>query len=147
MAITIDPYDHFKATMMGGEASGGIPVDYLTDTIKVALVGDTHVPALTTDEFYSDLDNEVANGNGYTTGGEPLASRTLVVAAGEATYDAEDVVWTFTTTTAFEYAVVYKDTGVAGTSPLMWLVTFDPVRSEDGEFTLRWHADGIWTIA
>lgn len=48
-------------------ASGG-------DTMKMALLTASAAPNLATWQHYSDLTNEVANGNGYTTGGVALSS-------------------------------------------------------------------------
>ena len=95
-------------------------VDWATDTIKAALCTSSFTPAQDTQDFYDDLTNEVANGNGYTTGGETLGTKSV-------NYDASTNVmslraattsWTSATFTC-RYAVVYKDTGSGGTSPLL----------------------------
>ena len=47
-----------------------------------------------TDEVLADLSGEIANGNGYTTGGEALTGVTLTQTAGVVTFDADPIVWT-----------------------------------------------------
>lgn len=57
--------------------------------------------------------------------------------------DADDVTWASSTITA-RYAVIYKDTGVATTSPLIGFVDFgQDESSSNGNFTIQWSANGI----
>ncbi len=121
MAITAIVYGKFLLNQINGAAV----VDFDTDTIKVSLHTATYAPNRDTHDFFDDATNEVANGSGYTTGGVTLAS--IVVAldtAGDFVYfDAADAQWTALTKT-FRYAVIYKDTGAAGTSPLIAYIDF-----------------------
>ena len=55
------------------------PINWPSDTIKMALLTSSAAPNLGTWIHYSDLTNEVANGNGYTTGGVTLTSKTHTV--------------------------------------------------------------------
>lgn len=56
--------------------------DFDGDTIKETLHNSSYTPNLDTHAYVSDLTNEVANGNGYTTGGQTVTScsRTLTAA-------------------------------------------------------------------
>lgn len=45
-----------------------------SDTLKVALFTSSYSPAVDTDTTYAGLTGEVANGNGYTTGGATLST-------------------------------------------------------------------------
>ena len=148
MAVTAFWYGKAIINAFGGETEGeSTSIDYLTDTIKVALCTSSYTPNQDTHEFFSDVTNEVANGNGYTTGGETLTTKTLSYTAGTnvATFDADDVTWSTSTITA-RYAVIYKDTGVAGTSPLMGYVDFgQDFSSNNGDFKITWDANGIFT--
>ena len=142
-------FDYFKAHLMGGDGSGEAPIDFLSDTIKVTLHLSAAAPSLTADDFYDDLDNELANGNGYTTGGETLASKTVSApATGVVTVDCADVVWTFTATKTFRYGIVRKDTGSSATSPLMLCIDFfgADVGIPAGTFTWSPSASGILTL-
>lgn len=105
-------YGKFAINLMGGEtAVESLKVDWASDTFKVALFTNSYVPAQDTDELYSALTNEVANGNGYTTGGNSITPSlpTYTPAGNISTFDATDpAVWTgsgagFT----FRYAVIY----------------------------------------
>lgn len=147
MAISIQEFDAFKANAMGGVAGGGTPIDYLTDTIKCALVLAAYTPNLATHDFWDDVTNELAAGNGYATGGATLGSKTVAVAGGNADYDAADPTWTFTADKTFRYAVIYKDTGTASTSPLMWLIDFGADRTENSVFTITFNAAGIFRLS
>ena len=57
----------------------------LTDTFKLALFTSTYTPA-STDDSYTSLTGEVANGNGYTTGGVALTGVGLTDSAGTTTF-------------------------------------------------------------
>jgi len=142
-------FDYFKANMMGGTAGGGSPIDYLTDTIKVSLHLSAAAPSLTGDDFFDDIGSELGSGNGYTTGGETLASKTVSTpAAGVVTYDCADVVWTFTATKTFRYGIVRKDTGVDSTSPVMMCIDFfgADLGITAGTFTWTVNASGLFTL-
>ncbi len=89
-------------------------IDMINDTFKVALVLSTSNIATTlTPATYGNLTNEVANGNGYTTGGETAGSPTLTGGGATATitWDTADVSWTATGgSIVARYAVIYDST-------------------------------------
>lgn len=119
-------------------------VDWVTDTIKVALTTSTYTPNQDTHDFFNDITNEVA-GAGYTAGGVTLGSKTVVYsgASNKLVLDAADAAWTTATFTA-RYAIVYKDTGSAATSPLMGYVDFGGDQTVTGAtFTIVWDVDGV----
>lgn len=104
-----------------GIFNGGVSLDWDTDTIKVALVTSAYTPDQDAHDVWADVQaNEVANGNGYTTGGATLAGKSVVYtgASNLLALIANDVTWA-ALTKDFRYAVVYKDTGNAATSPLV----------------------------
>ena len=107
---------------------GGIA--YLTDTIKVALV-DTGVYTFSqTHEFLSDLSGVV--GTAQTLG-------TKTSTSGVA--DAADSTFTAVTGATVEALVIYKDTGVAGTSPLIAYIdtaTGLPATPNSGNIGITW---------
>lgn len=117
-------------------------VDWVTDTIKVALLTAAASPNRDTWAFYSDLTNEVAAGSGYTTGGATLGTKSVGSDAGthEARLLAANTLWTASTITA-RYAAVYKDTGSGATSPLLGYVDFGAsMASVSGTFEIDWDA-------
>ena len=117
--------------------------DWVADTIKIALLTSSWTPNRAND-FYSELTNELAAGDGYTAGGVTLAGKALLSPDGSQRIglDCNDPAWTFAATKAFRYAIIYKDTGVAGTSRLMWYVDLGSV-SVSGTYTLVVNAAGI----
>jgi hypothetical protein len=122
-------------------------INWGSDTIKVALAPSTSVPNQDTHQFFSSV-TEVT-GTGYTAGGVTLASKTSAYTAATNTValDAADVSWTTSTITA-RYAIIYKSTGTAGTSPLIAYVDFGAdVVSTAGTFSITWDAAGICIIS
>lgn len=62
------------------------------------------------------------------------------------TFDAADASWPASTITA-RYAVIYKSTGVAGTSRLVYLADFGSNQSSAGAtFQVTWDAQGIFHL-
>jgi len=123
-------------------------IDMLVDTIKVALFTSSYTPNIDTEEFFSDLSNEVT-GTGYTTGGMALGTKTTTVDTGNdrAEFDAADTSWTTATITA-RGAVIYKDTGNPATAPLIGYVDFSSDKtSTAGTFLITWNAEGILQLA
>lgn len=114
-------------------------VNYPTDTIKVALVKNTYPQDLANDEFFTSI-------SAYVVGTpQTLASKT--VAAG--VFDADDAVFLAVPAgTTLEGVVIYKDTGVAGTSPLLHCIddiTGFPLATNGGDITIAW-SNGAYKI-
>lgn len=100
--------------------------------------------------LYADLTNEVANGNGYTTGGATLGSVTWNQSAGTITWDAADTAWTLTGGgITFKYLIIYDNT-VSG-DPLVGFVDADTgggsLSPTAGTLTFAWNASGIFTLS
>ena len=110
---------------------GNQNIDYLNDTIKVALVGVGYIPDQDGDEFFNDIADEIVGG-GYTAGGETLANKAITQndVDNTADFEADDIVaWGADTFTGAVAAIVYKDTGVAATSPLIAYISFGGARN------------------
>jgi hypothetical protein len=124
--------------------SGANVIDWDTDTIKVALTTSTYTPDQDTHDFFNDVTNEIT-GTGYSAGGATLTSPTVTydTATNQVRLDAADTTWTTSTLTA-RYAVVYKSTGTASTSPLIGYVNFGAdVTTSAGTFQITWDSTGI----
>ncbi len=127
-------------------------VDWTADTIKVQLHTSTYTPNQDTHAVQTDLTNEVASANGYTTGGVTLASktRTYQSASNRLELDAADVSWTATTgnTITARYAVILDTTpGTAATNRLLGYVDFGADVSATGAaLTITWDATGCLTL-
>jgi hypothetical protein len=150
MAVTAALYGQSPMQAYGSGSAGGAPnIDWLSDTIKVALCTSSYTPNQDTQVFYSDITNELTTAGGYTAGGATLGSKTLDYTAGTNVikFDAADVVWSSSTITA-RYAVIYDDTpATAGTKPLIGYVDFGAdATTSNGAFTITWDATGIFKI-
>lgn len=105
---------------------------FVADSIKAALVTTSYTPALNVDEFYSAISTNVV--------GTPQALTGKTVALG--VFDATDV--TFSAVPAGSTllgVVLYKDTGVAGTSSLIAVIdtiTGFPLATNGGDIQVVW---------
>ena len=123
-------------------------IDLAGDTIKCALVTSTYTPNIDTHDFFDDITNEVT-GTGYTAGGATLATKTwtLNTSLDKMVFDADDASWPASTITA-RYAVLYKSTGTASTSPLIMIFDFGTDQSSSAsEFKIVWNTGGIFELA
>lgn len=140
MAVSAKLYGKSLLSAYNGE------IDLDTHTIKVALCTSSYSVDQDAHDYFNDVTNEVS-GTGYTAGGATLANKTVGYTAGTNTFkfDADDVVWSASTITA-RYAVIYRDTGTASTSPLIAYVDFGAdVSSTGAAFTITWDSAGIFT--
>lgn len=101
-------------------------VDWVNDTIKIALLTSTASPNQDSNQYWSDLNANEVSGTGYSAGGIALSSKTLTYDSASKTVRLKcaDAVFSSVTLTNARYAVIYKDTGSASTSPLLGYVIF-----------------------
>ncbi len=123
-------YDKAREKFLGHAT---IDLDWINDNVKAVLV-DTGAYAvdLANHEFLSDI----AAGARISTSGN-LGTKSA--AAGVA--DAADVTFTAVSGATVEAIVLYKDTGVAGTSPLIAYIdtaTGLPLTPNGGDVTVQW---------
>lgn len=108
-------------------------IDWDTDSIKAVLVDDAaYTVNLATDQFLSDI----PSGARIATS-SALATKTVV--GGVA--DAADTTLTAVTGATVERIVLFKDSGVAGTSRLILSIdtgTNLPVTPNGGDITVQW---------
>jgi hypothetical protein len=128
------------------EAVGDGTIDLDSDTIKVALFTSSHTPAVT-DTAYSGLSNEVASGNGYTTGGEALTNVVWSQTNGAAQFNADYLVFHATGgSIVARYYVLYSSTATGNDLILYNLIDYNDidVTVADGNIlVLEWLSDGI----
>lgn len=117
-------------------------VEWLTGTMKVALLANTYTPAQGTHSVWADVSTHEVSGSGYTEGGATLGTKALTYddANFRVTLDAADVTWDPSTITA-RYAVIY-DAKVGGHLLFYGSLAADE-SSDAAAFTIAWHADGI----
>lgn len=116
-----------------------------SDTLKIALTNGA--PNVAWDQL-ADV-TQIANGNGYTTGGTQATIASSAQSAGTYKLVLNDVVFTATGAVGpFQYAVLYNDTA-AGDELIAYWDYGSPVTLANGD-TFTWDADpttGILTIA
>jgi hypothetical protein len=91
-------------------------IDFDTDTFKTLLVTSSYTPNKDTHDKRDDVTNEVANGNGYTTGGVTTACTVAKDTANDrVTLTFASASWPTSTITA-RGAVIYKSRGGASSA-------------------------------
>jgi hypothetical protein len=140
VAPTISLYNHTSARFASGANAAG-------DTYKVKLL-----TAATFNATHTTLaatgGTEVANANGYTTGGATLANVAVTtVTTNDAKFDADDVTWTASggAITA-SFAILYNDTDAD--DPPVAFIDFDGTETagDTTDFKIVWNASGIVTF-
>jgi hypothetical protein len=130
-------------------------MDWITDTIKVALYLTGGPPNRDTGQFYVTT-NEAGATTQYIAGGTEITSRTLAYATNVIKFDAADTAWSSGTVGtsgagAIYYAVIYDSTaGDASHHPLLGYLDCSGYGggfyTSSGVFTIIWPAAGIFTI-
>ena len=127
-------------------------------TIKIALVSSAYTADLTNTghSVWADVSaNEIANGNGYTTGGYTLLSDAVAAITNGFNYDAADPTWTASggSIPAWRRAVVYVSGSLWGkTNPLICSCLGDatpadvPATTDGNPLTITINAAGIFGL-
>lgn len=153
-------YSYGKALMRlgGANVSVGGTFDFDVNTFTVALLASSYAldaNKLDTDEFLDPacITHEISGG-GYAR--QNLANPTwtyvddtIGVPGNTAKFgDFGDAATTFPTlNNSFRYAIVFKNTGVATTSPLLSVVDFESTQASAGaNFVISWAATGIFRL-
>jgi hypothetical protein len=127
-------YTPFKKLLLDGD------IDLLTDNIKVVLVDAADYTFSAAHDFLDD----VAAGARVATSGN-LASKTTT----SGSFDSDNVTFTAVTGDVSEAVFLYKDTGVAATSPLIAYIdtaTGLPVTPNGGDITVTVPASGWFSL-
>lgn len=139
MAITA----HWYTLALSKAAQNALfAASWTADTINVGLVTATYTPAQDTDSFWSTPQANEITGTGYTAGGAALAGKSVGAVTGthEIPLLASATSWTNASFTC-RYAVIYRSTGTAATSPLLGWVDFGANETvASGTFTINWDA-------
>lgn len=143
--------DAWKVYNKAKEYIGDGTIDLDGDTFKVMLATSSYTPLLT-HSTKTDVTNEVANGNGYTTGGVTVTA-TWSESTGTVTFDSDDPSWTASggSITA-RYAVLYDDTPTSPADPVIAYCLLDnapaDVTAVDGaDFTIQLAAGGYFQVS
>jgi hypothetical protein len=134
-AAPVEWYPSGLALIYGPAAT---QIDWVGNTIKAALLGSGYLPKLDTHDFFDDITAELSAGGGYSSGGATLANKSIAYSAGRVSFVADPATWAGTL--AARFAVIYKSTGVAGTSPLLGLADFQSTVNLD---RIIWPGTGV----
>jgi hypothetical protein len=144
-AGTFQLYDATAKALMGGG-------DLTTVTVKLALVASTYTPNQDTDDAWADVSaNEIANGNGYTTGGYTLLTPVLTEITKGFKFSSANPSWTAEggNIPAWRYMVMYISGTVEGvTNPVLAYCLGDstpadvPATSDGNPLTITCPANG-----
>lgn len=128
------------ANAFGSVSAGNSPnIDFLSDTINVALVSSGYTPNLATDDFWNDVVANEVTGTGYTANGATLASKTITVTGANswATTWAAATAYTLgrvvrpTTGNGYLYRATVAGTSHASTEPT-WPTTVGATVTDNG---------------
>jgi len=133
---------------------GAAPINFASggDTVKVMLTSSTYTPSASSDTWKSSVTNEVTGG-GYTAGGATVTTSTSN-SGGTLSVTGNSVTWVINAGgfSNARYAVIYKDTGNAATSPLIGYIDLGANQSNvTGSLILNWNNSSnsgtIFTVA
>lgn len=136
-----------------GVLNGAFSTDWDNDTIKVALfaaAASSFVTNCSGYTYWSQIGSGEITGTGYTASGTTASGMSIAFNGHNPTkikLTASNTAWPTSTITA-RYAVVWKSTGAAGTSPLICWVDFGSDQSSSsGTFEIQWNSSGIVEIS
>lgn len=142
----IIPHDFWRSVMEKEQDING------TDTIKVCLVDNTYTPNVDHTQYSDVSGDELANSNGYTTGGATVAATVTDDDSNDnCKVDIADPSWTASGGTlggvAARYAVVYNDSSTP--KSILYIIDLGADQTiEDGQqFTIQIDSDGLFTVA
>ena len=111
-------YNQFKQTI--GAPVTTDTVDFVSDTIKIALLTSSYSPDREIDQYWSDISTYEVSGTGYTAGGFTLTNKSIQTIDYNVTWRS-DPTSVAADLADIRYAVMYKDTGTPTTSVLISL--------------------------
>lgn len=145
---TLTTFEEFRLNIGDGSH------DLDNDSFKVMLITNATVPTAA-DTTPDSADYTEVSGDNYTAGGEALTT-TWTEVGGTASFKVTSgtVTWTYHATgpNNIYYAIVYNTTH-AGTNDAVAFIdmTADsgttPISLQDGDITLTFHANGIFTLS
>lgn len=121
-------------------------ISFLDEVSDVALLEDDLRITLHEDwfgdgKYYSELEKEVEGGRGYIKGGKLLKNRivdNIVAESDSIVVKSDSIVWVWANTSvSCKYAVIYKDTGTASTSPIIGYIDFGNYIGTYRSFTIE----------
>jgi len=142
----IIPHDFFRSVM---EKEQDINA---TDTIKAAAIKNTYTPNVDHTQYSDASGDELANSNGYTTGGVTCAATVTDDDTNDnCKVDIADPTWTASGGTlggaAFRYIVIYNDSSTPKSILYIFDCGSDQTITDGVQYTLQIDSDGLFTVA
>ena len=141
-------YSDFPLNLGGSAASGGAPMDLLSDTLKYTL-HNSYTPAQTTHKLFATSgvsSTELATAGGYTAGGYTLAAKTWSVSSLTTSLDnTTDPNWTTASFTC-DTGILWDDTPTTPLDPLICYDNFGTQTVTAATFTYVVAATGFVSI-
>lgn len=126
--------------------------DLNSNTFKGSLHTSAFTPDVANDAVFADIGSEVANGNGYTTGGNTLANVVWSRTAGTVKFDADDTGWTGSGAGFSARYLVIRAVGTLNgrVDPVVGYMLLDSAPADvafaaGNTVTVQWNAAGIFT--
>lgn len=111
-------------------------IDWEND-LRVALLNNSHTPDVSAHEYLSDVNANEISGGGYSS--KVLAPTINIENDDIVIGDLPETIWSSLTATNIRHALVYKHTGTASTSTLIFSVDFEENYSPSSQdFTVFW---------
>lgn len=121
-------------------------IAFETDTLKLKYMATSYTAAPTTESFLSDVSASEASGAPTET----LANVDVRIDAANSRVEIDfDDVTEDTITTTTDKFIIYKDTGVAATSPLIAVadIAEGPLSPVSGTLSLTFNTEGLFSIS
>lgn len=134
-------YNSFKNGLLN--LTNSIDLNDAGTTIKVALIDETIYTYSASHTMLSDISGVVGTA-------QTINNKTVGVAA-QGTFDGDDVTFTAVADgSQISSLLLYKDTGVAATSPLIGLIDEVagslPINTDGGNISISWNSGGILRV-
>lgn len=136
-------YNSFRNNLFKSGVTDGIDFSAGGQTIKAALIDTGTYTFSAAHQFFSSITGVVGTPGAITT--------KTVGSLGVGIFDGDDVTYTAVVGATASAILLYKDTGVAGTSPLVGLIDTVssglPVTPNGGDITIVWdNTNGILKV-
>lgn len=142
MPASFNIFNQFKVRMSDGT------IDVNTDVHIVALYKTLGGLSDATFSLKSEItSSEVANGNGYLTGGKTLSGISYALSGTNAKFDATDVLWSATGAISSMKAFAIYISGLGELVGWGRISTTSVSLTNTNRLTLQWNASGIYTVS
>ena len=139
---------HAYSKYLENTDNGAAPVDWDSDTMKVALLKSTYTPNYSGDEFFASISSlQVTAGTAYVAGGKNLASLSVTISGSFVCLKTGTISFAVDAAgfSTARYAVVYDYIGAStATSPVVAVMDLGSDRANTaGPLLIYWTGDKV----